>query len=609
MFNRHPSPRNGRVIPLILGLLVASAAVVLVFVIRGGGGGPTTSAPSAIPAVPASTLEPALATRIQERSDAVTAAPNDADAWGQLGVAFDVHGFTAEAVTCYRRATSLDDEAFLWHYLLGYALRDTDPAAALAQLERAEAIRDDYAPVPCLIGLLELKARHLDAADEALARSIGLDDDMVATLLGRARVALARKDSKAALFYLDGANKLEPKRREIDSLYAEAHRMAGNDDEALRYAGRAGTDWEPEPLDDPVRDDLWRSEGVTMEWRRRRGYEYAAAGQVEQFVKEWEDAMREAPASAQPHIELGELYGVVGNYELALDSFDNAIALDPGSAAARYGRGRALLQLDRNDEGFDALRHAIEIDPRMREARQALARGLIKANRVEEGLQVYRDGVTAAPDDVDALFDLGAALREARKYDEARTVLDRVLTLDPAHTRATFERAVISGIAGDYVAAADGFARVVAADPRIAGAFVNLGQAYLVLGRTADAVETFRLGVAHHPNDLGLLAALAWIQATNPDEAYRDGTNAVVLGKRLIGLRPGNDGRYYDILGAACAERGDWEPAIRYAGNAVERLAAEVEKRPNDAALKQRLLDAQKRLEMYDEKTPYRDLR
>lgn len=606
VINRPSSPRAGRAAaaPLLVAMLVVAG--LLPGCGKGGAGSP------AVPTVDLAGVEPALAARIEERSRAVAADPDDAEAWGRLGVAFDVHGYTQEAIACYEQAVALDDAAFPWHYLLGYALHDTDATAALAHLERARELRDDYAPVHCLIGQLHVEANRIDDADDSFARALALDDDMAATLLGRTRVALAREDHEAAMFYLERAEKLEPRELEMYALLARAHEMAGNPGQALRFATDAGDDWQREPMDDPFRDELWRSEGVTMEWRHRRSSEYVTANDVGKLAAEWQEAMREDPASAVPHVELGRAYGAVGQYELALESFESAIALDPASAEAHFGRGGALILLGRRDEGFEAIRTALGIDPLIRGARRTLANEMTAEGEVEAALDVLRAGIEAAPDDAEAHYDLGTALRRQGRREEALAALDRALEIDPELTPATFERAMILGAEGDLEAAVAGFEKAAAEAPRIAGSHMNLGQAYLALGRTGAAVEAFRLGVTLHPNSRPLLRALAWIHATNPDEQHRNGDVAVRLGQQACALSRYSNPTDLDVLAAACAERGDWEVADRYASNAIKLMSDRLEKETDPATrqqIEQQMMEVQQRLEGYLEKQPYRDTR
>src|SRR5437879_1477428 len=87
-------------------------AVSLVLVAAAGVGyylwfGRAPAAPSP-PPVPEALTDPPARKIVEQKRQAVLAAPKSGTAWGELGMAFDAHEVGAEAMTCYRRAMDLD---------------------------------------------------------------------------------------------------------------------------------------------------------------------------------------------------------------------------------------------------------------------------------------------------------------------------------------------------------------------------------------------------------------------------------------------------------------------------------------------------------------------
>ena len=90
---------------------------------------------------------------------------------------------------------------------------------------------------------------------------------------------------------------------------------------------------------------------------------------------------------------------------------------------------------------------------------------------------------------------------------------------------------------------------------------------------------------------------MAWLRATCPDAAFRDGKEAVRLARQVCELSGNREGMYLDTLAAAHAEAGDFAAAVK---------AQELGARRQGLRAKKYGDDAQKRLQLYKDKKPYR---
>ena len=91
------------------------------------------------------------------------------------------------------------------------------------------------------------------------------------------------------------------------------------------------------------------------------------------------------------------------------------------------------------------------------------------------------------------------------------------------------------------------------------------------------------------------MSNLAFLQATCPDDTYRDGEKAVINAKRACQLDGEKQPRYLDTLAAAYAEDGDFEKAVKWQEKALEKAS--------DETIKKRY---RSRLELYRQGKPYR---
>jgi tetratricopeptide (TPR) repeat protein len=111
-------------------VLAAAAGIGYYLWANRGAAGPSP------PPIPDALTDPPARKVVEEKRQAVLAAPTSGTAWGELGMAFQAHDAQDEATACYRRATELDPDDARWPYLLaGQLLRSgTGP-------DREEAVR------------------------------------------------------------------------------------------------------------------------------------------------------------------------------------------------------------------------------------------------------------------------------------------------------------------------------------------------------------------------------------------------------------------------------------------------------------------------------------
>ena len=106
------------------------------------------------------------------------------------------------------------------------------------------------------------------------------------------------------------------------------------------------------------------------------------------------------------------------------------------------------------------------------------------------------------------------------------------------------------------------YEEAIAIKPGYFGPVDELSNYYLLNGRVTDAVRILRIGVEHLPDRVKLLERLARILATSPDDALRDGAQALVLATRARDLMKTERAGVLGALAAAQAETGDFTLAL-----------------------------------------------
>ena len=92
---------------------------------------------------------------------------------------------------------------------------------------------------------------------------------------------------------------------------------------------------------------------------------------------------------------------------------------------------------------------------------------------------------------------------------------------------------------------------------------------------------------------------MAWLLATTPDPALRNGPEAVALATRAEELAPAGDPIVLDTLAAAYAETGQFVEAVTIANRALD-LAVERRDESLANAIRTRIL-------LYEKNAPFRD--
>jgi Flp pilus assembly protein TadD len=143
--------------------------------------------------------------------------------------------------------------------------------------------------------------------------------------------------------------------------------------------------------------------------------------------------------------------------------------------------------------------------------------------------------------------------------------------------------------------AVEAYSAILAVQPDVWQALRGRGDAYLNLGKHAEAVADYEKALKLEPNDQGLLNNFAWVLATSPDDALRDGKRAVKLAVEACKAIDYKLAHVISTLAAAYAEIGDFDSAVKWATKAVE------------LADKEQLADIKKELESYQAKKPRRE--
>jgi Flp pilus assembly protein TadD len=216
----------------------------------------------------------------------------------------------------------------------------------------------------------------------------------------------------------------------------------------------------------------------------------------------------------------------------------DTLAKNPDCWLAHNNLGMLLSNQGRNDEAMDHYHKAIQINPNDSEALNNLGAALAATGRFDEAIENYYRAIQIKPGFFKALNNLGLALVAQGRFDEAIENFHKAIQINPNHPNG----------------------------------FLNLGIALAQSGRTKEAAAQFREALKLNPELAVAMNNLAWVLATDADDALRNGVEAVRLAERACELTHYDEPLYLGTLAAAYAEAGRFSEAVTTAEKA-EQLA------------------------------------
>jgi tetratricopeptide (TPR) repeat protein len=174
-------------------------------------------------------------------------------------------------------------------------------------------------------------------------------------------------------------------------------------------------------------------------------------------------------------------------------------------------RGEQYLREGKANEAIVELRNALQVDPDFVPALHALGRAYATKSWYGDALRELVRAQGVAPDSLPVAADLGRALVEVGAWKDAREQAAKILEKEPRNPDGLYIRAAAlmqEGKAKDALVLLEGLGPGEGPQelPRLRGA------ALMILGKTAEAEQAFRVALEKNPNDARSMAALGEIR-------------------------------------------------------------------------------------------------
>ena len=238
----------------------------------------------------------------------------------------------------------------------------------------------------------------------------------------------------------------------------------------------------------------------------------------------------------------------------AYEDLRRAVALKPNNSDYQANLGYVLWKLGRVNEAVAAERAALKLDEKNFTARYQLGRFLLRLGGREqlvEAAEHLRRALELKPNQYDLRFELIAAYRALGEKGKASAQLDFLWDARPSDPRVFYVNGLLAIDREDVEAAIRDFKEALHRDATLAGAWQDLGLAYVKLGRWPDAAETFSEFARRQPDsvDAAYLHALALFNVGRLADSEREA-------RRALRLNPGA-AEAHTLLGVILASRGN----------------------------------------------------
>ena len=328
------------------------------------------------------------------------------------------------------------------------------------------------------------------------------------------------------------------------------------------------------------------------------GYALDKLGRPDEAAEHYLRCIEIDPDQEEAQFNFGAWLMGRNEYERAKAHLDIALKLNPEKIQTYGLLGSACIRLGRVEAAVQYYSRALRLSPGHWQAHHDLGLAFMLTGNAAEAARHYQAALQLRPGSVETLVGLGFALVRLAQLDEAEARFREAADRRPDHAQAFRGLGMTFAARNEPAEAEKYLTQSLALNPRDATAHRELGTLLLEGGQHARALQHFRSVVELAPQAAPGWERAAWVMATTPDTALRDGAQAVRLAERAVQLTRATLAEPLDTLAAALAESGRFPEAVATAEKALEIALAQ-----NHQALAAQI---RQRLEQYRAGKPWR---
>jgi tetratricopeptide (TPR) repeat protein len=299
-----------------------------------------------------------------------------------------------------------------------------------------------------------------------------------------------------------------------------------------------------------------------------RGWAWEGRGDVEKAMADYSSAIRLAPDDPEGYEYRGHLASELGDFRSAVADYSKVVALDPNSANAFSALGAARARSGDHDGAIADYEKALSLQPRDTDTLRSYGLAWAAKGDHDRAISEFTRALTFEPRNARLFAVRGTSW--AAKKDHPRAIADfsEAIRLDPNEPTYLSSRAWSHRENKDYPSAINDLRSALALTPMDADLKRNLGVAYYLQGRKAEAIDILKHTIL--PNFPGSEPSATELQQLATTYlSLREFERGIDCYTRAIRLMPGRA----DLLeqrGVAWLMKKDYDKAIGDARSAIE---------------------------------------
>jgi len=291
----------------------------------------------------------------------------------------------------------------------------------------------------------------------------------------------------------------------------------------------------------------------------QKGLLLARESRFEEALDAFSRAIESRPDHAEAYNNRGAVHHYRKDYANAVEDYTRAIQLRPDSADFYNNRGASWLQRGAWEKAQSDFEKALDLGPGFAEAHKNLGMVLYLRSDYDGAAREYTRALELRPRAAEIFNNRGAAHYQKGSYFNALKDYTRAVELSPSLAEAYKNRGIVWFRMGHVEKAVEDFGLALQHDPFFADAYKNRGMAWYHAGRYNEALNDYIEALRLDPESPEVNNQLAWMLSVCPDPKYRNGSKALDLARKAVGLSESL--ATLDTLAAAHAEFGDFMAA------------------------------------------------
>ncbi len=217
-------------------------------------------------------------------------------------------------------------------------------------------------------------------------------------------------------------------------------------------------------------------------------------------------------------------------------------------------------------------RQVLRVEPNNGKAHNSLANWFYRQGRAAEAVERHKIGIRCDPTRPGAYNDMAAALVRLGRTDEAMDAYRQSIEINPRRPEGYAGLGMLLIKSRDPAEVKEGLECLrtsLEIRPTLSLPRICLANHHVQTKQYSRAAAELREGLKLTPRDPMLAARAAWLLATCPDDAVRNGAEALTWARRAVDSADEPDPVILEGLAAALAETGQFDQAVQVARQAT----------------------------------------